>query len=352
MIDMAFLVYYKARMVLSQNPLVVLEELRALLIFSLVVVGVITLTLTHYLSRSIIEPVQRLRKAMNRVSKGDLSTRAQLYDNNELGQLGDHFNRMTLGLQERYELRRSIELAREVQQTLLPQQPPRVSGLEVIGKSIFCDATGGDYWDYLLPAQEANGSIDIVVGDVSGHGLPAALLMASVRAGLRQRAAMGGDIAQIISDVNRQFSRDAECSGNFMTLFYVSIDRSGQCLKWVRAGHDPALLYDPATDAFEKLKGSGIALGVQEHTKYTSYRHNDLQCGQILAIGTDGIWEAGRLDGEMFGKERLKRIIRENAVADAGTILNKVYDELKSFTRGCRAEDDKTLVIVKVDGLE
>jgi phosphoserine phosphatase RsbU/P len=293
MTDMAFLVYNKSRLVLNNDPYLVLRELRALLIFTLLVEGTLTFVLTHFLTRAIVEPVHRLQETMRRVAAGDLSARAKLYDNNELGRLGDHFNRMTAGLRERYELRRTIALAREVQQTLLPHRDPHVAGLDIAGKSIYCDATGGDYWDYLQsdaapiintdPIKAASekaaskkagvGKIGIAVGDVSGHGLPAALLMASVRAGLRQRVAQGGDIAAIITDVNRQFSLDAERSGNFMTLFYLLIDRSAGRLEWVRAGHDPALLYDPHLDRFDELNGPGIALGVDAEGAYRAFQH-------------------------------------------------------------------------------
>ncbi|WP_159441237.1 PP2C family protein-serine/threonine phosphatase [Desulfopila aestuarii] len=348
MMDMAFLVYNKARMALSLNPQVFLEELLALLIYILVVEGVLTLVLAHYLTRSIVEPVQRLQKAMNSVAGGNLSTRAQLNDNNELGHLGDHFNRMTAGLQERYELQRTIGLAREVQQTLLPQQLPRCSGLEIAGKSIYCDATGGDYWDYLIREQEDNGSIDIAIGDVSGHGLPAALFMASVRAGLRQRVALGGDIAKIVTDVNRQFSRDVEGSGNFMTLLYLSVDRSGKCLKWVRAGHDPAMLYDPDKDSFLDLKGEGVALGANEDCLYKSFKHDGLQEGQLILLGTDGIWEARSKTGEMLGKAPVRGLVREQAHRTATEIVDALSALVQDFISPGRLEDDITLVVIKV----
>ncbi|MDJ0783144.1 MAG: SpoIIE family protein phosphatase [Desulfosarcinaceae bacterium] len=357
MADMAFLAYNKARLVLTQDPHQVLQELLALLAFMLLVAGGITVLLAHYLTRSIVEPVNRLQAAMNRVAAGDLSVRAQVHDNNELGRLGDHFNRMTAGLRERYALRRTIALAREVQQTLLPQADPVVPGLEIAGRSIYCDATGGDYWDCLPPEDGADGPVGIAVGDVSGHGLPAALLMASVRAGLRQRVAAGApasgdlassDLAAIVADVNRQFSRDAECSGNFMTLFYLSIDRSAGELAWVRAGHDPALRYDPITDRFDTLKGEGMALGVDADTVYTVSRRDDLRAGQILLLGTDGIWEARRPDGRMLGKAPVQELLRSQAQRTAGEIVAALGDLLQRFIGPRPPEDDVTMVVVKV----
>jgi phosphoserine phosphatase RsbU/P len=348
MMDMAFLVYNKSRLVLSHDPYLVLGELRALLIFTLLVEGTLTVILAHFLTRSIVEPVHRLQKAMRRVAAGDLSVQAKVLDNNELGHLGDHFNRMTAGLRERYELRRTIALAREVQQTLLPRHDPQLAGLQIAGNSIYCDATGGDYWDYLQSKTDADGQIGIAVGDVSGHGLPAALLMASLRAGLRQRVALGGDPAAIISDVNRQFSRDAERSGNFMTLFYLVIDRSAGCLAWVRAGHDPALLYDPHQDRFDELKGSGMALGVDADGVYSAFQRDGLREGQVILLGTDGIWEARRSTGEMLGKAPVRRLLREQAHRPAVEIVAALSDLVNNFMGARRLEDDLTMVVVKV----
>lgn len=348
MMDMAFLAYNKARLVLIRDPQQVLDELLALLTFTLLLEGCLAFVLARFLTKSIIDPVHRLQEAMNRVAAGDLAARARLHDNNELGQLGDHFNRMTTDLEERFELRRTIALAREVQQTLLPSHAPQVVGLEIAGKSFYCDATGGDYWDYLLPETMDEGIVSIAVGDVSGHGLPAALLMASVRASLRQRVAMGGDIGAVLTDVNRQFSRDAETSGHFMTLFYLSIDRQAGRLEWVRAGHDPAMLYDPLGDSMEDLKGRGVALGVDADAVYIASKRDSLRVGQVLLIGTDGIWEACNLSNEMLGKQKVRERLREQAHCSASEIVASLTELVHSFVGEGRLEDDLTMVVVKI----
>jgi sigma-B regulation protein RsbU (phosphoserine phosphatase) len=151
--------------------------------------------------------------------------------------------------------------------------------------------------------------------------------------------------------MNHHLYRDVLKTGRFMTLFYLTIDRKHKRLCWVRAGHDPALIYDPDRDDFEELKGSGVALGVNDKSDYKENRKTGLSNGQIICVGTDGIWEAANGDGEMFGKERVRDIIRRNAEADADTILNTVYDELHQFTIGQRVQDDITLVVIKVNEL-
>jgi sigma-B regulation protein RsbU (phosphoserine phosphatase) len=152
--------------------------------------------------------------------------------------------------------------------------------------------------------------------------------------------------------MNRHLTRDVLESGRFMTLFYLSIDPEQKRVDWVRAGHDPALVYDPQRDDFEELKGTGIALGVDDDVHYEENQKGGLANGQIIAVGTDGIWEAANRDGEMFGKARLRDIIRKNADRTASDILAAVYDELNHFTLGRKSDDDITLVIIKVDGLE
>lgn len=250
------------------------------------------------------------------------------------------------------EHKKALALAGEVQKSLLPQDKPRVQGLDIAGRNVSCDEIGGDYFDFLWRRESKKGAFSVVVGDISGHGVDSALLMTTARAFLRMRASQPGTISEIIKAMNRHLTQDVLETGRFMTLFYLSIDPEQKRLDWVRAGHDPALVYDPVRDDFEELKGSGLALGVNEGFDYEENHRNGLANGQIIAVGTDGIWEAVNRDGEMFGKERLRNVIRHNAKAEAGDILSAVYDELNQFTLGQKTEDDITLVIIKVDGLE
>jgi len=249
------------------------------------------------------------------------------------------------------EHKKALALAGEVQKSLLPQDKPVVQGLDIAGKNVSCDEIGGDYFDFLWRRDTKKGPFSVVVGDISGHGVDSALLMTTARAFLRMRASQPGSIAEIITAMNRHLTRDVLETGRFMTLFYLTIDPDKDRLEWVRAGHDPANYYDPGRDEFTELKGNGVALGVQENFDYQENYISGLANGQIIAIGTDGIWEAVNSQGDMFGKERFRNILRENAGAGSGDILNAVYTELNQFTRGQKSEDDITLVIIKVDGI-
>lgn len=250
------------------------------------------------------------------------------------------------------EHKKALVLAGEVQKSMLPHEKPRIKGLDIAGRNVSCDEIGGDYYDFLWQRESTEGPLSVVVGDIAGHGVDSALLMTTARAFLRMRASQPGTLSEIISAMNSHLALDVLKTGKFMTLFFLSIDPDKKRITWVRAGHDPAILYDPAQDEFEELKGKGIALGVVDEVSYAENRRDELANGQVLAIGTDGIWEAFNRTGEMFGKKRLKDIIRKYHQGTASTILNAVYDELNSFTLGQKSEDDITLVIIKIDGLD
>jgi sigma-B regulation protein RsbU (phosphoserine phosphatase) len=309
---------------------------------------VISLSLNFLVGRSILKPIRRMMSFVQKVRLGDFHQKVQVVSNDELGVLGDGMNEMTEGLIERDRMQESLNLAKEVQQTLLPRTTPRIKGLEIASTIVYCDETGGDYYDFIKGDGSGERKFAAVVGDVSGHGISSALIMASVRAFLRQRSAMSGPIAQVVADVNRLLALDVEDTGGFMTLFYLSIDTANRQLSWVRAGHEPAIFYDPITDTFEELRGEGTALGVNPDTQYLENEKGELAESQIILLGTDGIWEARNPAGEMFGKEPIYRLIRENPAASAKEILTSCFNALNSFLENQAPEDDITLVVIKV----
>jgi len=179
-----------------------------------------------------------------------------------------------------------------------------------------------------------------------GHGVAAALLMTTARALLRCRASQPGGLSQMINDVNRILCMDTSESGSFMTLFFMLIDSHREELQWVRAGHDPAIVYNSSTDSFDELKGKGTAIGVDEQWSFQDY-HCKWEPGQIMLIGTDGIWETYNRSGEKFGKERGKQIIREHRRSSAQKILNAIVERLSAFRKNISPQDDVTLVVLK-----
>jgi sigma-B regulation protein RsbU (phosphoserine phosphatase) len=299
-------------------------------------------------SRSFTRPMYELVDATARLSRGDFSVRLQPQTGDERDQVMQAFNEMVPKLQDHLRMHESLRLATEVQQNLLPQAEPSLPGLDIAGLSLYCDETGGDYYDYLAVCEDPLGAVAVVVGDVSGHGAHAALLMASARAALRLRASLPGRPAQIIADVNRQFTADVESSGAFMTLFYLAIDSTGRKARWVRAGHDPAILYDPVSKSIDELGGQGFALGIRDDAVFEENELTHLRPGQIIFIGTDGIWETAGPEGRWFGKDALCELIRANSERSARDIAKAIIDALETFREGLKPLDDITMVVVKI----
>jgi sigma-B regulation protein RsbU (phosphoserine phosphatase) len=313
-----------------------------------VVIGAVIL-IALILSRSVTKSISRLATAAQQVANGDFSTRVKIHSRDEMGELGHTFNDMVPALEERVKMKQALNLAMEVQQNLLPKKIPRLPGIDIAGQSIYCDETGGDYYDFLEVGRHNGYQLGVAVGDVSGHGIQAALLMATVRAFLKSRVKQSGSIADAISDINRLVAEDASETGQFMTLFYAEIEPHGKGLRWVRAGHDPALLYSPERETFEELKGKGIALGIDSGSDYHGQTISGLSQGQVLLIGTDGIWETQNESGEMFGKKRLKTLIKQNAHLSSAEIIASIIKRLQSFRESRRQADDITLVVIKID---
>jgi len=236
--------------------------------------------------------------------------------------------------------------AGRLQQMLRPKSDPQVEGYDITGKSISCDETGGDYYDFINPHEWGQEKIGIVVADVIGHGISAAILMTSVRASFRERILSPGNGVSIVSDVNKRLVQDIEELNLFITMFYSEIDLKEKCFRWVHAGHESALSYNPATDTFDILGGEGLPLGVMQDWVYEE-AHIPIQPGQIILIGTDGIKEACNPENEHFGNQRLQMVIKDNYQRSAKDILDEVYNALESFRGSAERKDDETMVVIK-----
>ncbi len=295
-----------------------------------------------------VSAIKKVTQAANKLAKGEDYPPVTAETRDEVGELIRNFNSMALQLEERLRMKHALGLAMDVQQNLLPKSDPHMAGLDIAGTSIYCDETGGDYYDFFQHPGSGHNKISIAVGDVSGHGIPSALLMATVRAILRQRASGHDAPSRIVADVNNQLVKDVEDSGRFVTLFYLEIDINQKKIQYIRAGHDPAILFDPATDTFIELLGKGLPLGAMENAAYEQ-NSREMRPGQILIIGTDGIWETRNPQGRLFGKTAFLSLIRAAARRSAREIIDVVIQELNDFRCPGEQEDDITLVIVKVE---
>ncbi len=314
--------------------------------FAVLAMLVIVTILAFTFSRRVTRPIQQLVEGSNRLAAGDFDTLIHIKSHDELGDLGRAFNSLGPRLKDHYRMSQSLALAMEVQQNLIPLKDPQIPGLDVAGRIIYCDETGGDFYDYLDLSGDYR-RFGVVVADVSDHGIQAALLMASARAFLRQRASLPGGVAEVFTDVNYQVARDIEETGRFLSAFGCEFNLDARTVTWVRAGHDPALLYDPGTDSFTELGGPGVALGITQNYKYNDFSL-ELAEGQVILIATDGMWETRNPKGEMFGKDELRRIMRDNAGRNAHDMVETLVGLVDEFRGGHQPSDDVTLVILKV----
>lgn len=298
-------------------------------------------------ARGITRPIVSLTKAAQRIADGDFTARAEVRGEDEVGRLGAAFNAMVPRLKEHIDLRQSLAVAMDVQQALLPSSDPTPEGLDVAGRSKYCDETGGDYYDFIDVSEIAPGCTLIALGDVMGHGVASALLMASARAALRASVVRGMELSSLLDRVNRVLAADAR-HGRFMTMIIALIDVRNGVVRWASAAHDPIIRFDPATGAIDELEGSDLPLGVMAKSEFQQFECADLRRSQVLLLGTDGIWETRNATGEFFGKDRLGEILRANAHLTAHEIAGVIDTELTAFRGVGRIEDDITYVVVRV----
>ncbi|NNF97865.1 MAG: SpoIIE family protein phosphatase [Desulfobacteraceae bacterium] len=282
---------------------------------------------------------------LEQVSNGDLSRMVPVVTNDEFGYIAGHTNAMIEGLRHRSRLVSSLQLAQKVQESLLPDNPPTYPGVDIAGTSIYCDQTGGDYYDYFpLPG----GLLGVVVADSAGHGVGSALHMTTARAFFKYGIQHYRGPADYMESVNHYLTRDSEKTGRFVSAFFLELDLPNRSYRWVRAGHEPAYVFKPGEKNVTKLSGKGIALGVMTDQKFPVFSGNNLQPGQVLVIGTDGIREAMNHQHEMYGAQRLFDVIRENATLGAVEIQKAVLTSVRAFQGDMPQDDDVTIVVLKI----
>lgn len=290
--------------------------------------------------------VNKLSKAAEDLAQGMFNEPLIVDSSDEVGALTTNFNLMANQLQERLQLQEAMDIAREVQQNLLPHDSFVTDGLEVAGVTLYCDETGGDYIDLLFSSHEERRAT-VVVGDVVGHGIGAALLMATVRALLRGRANCPGNIGEVATDVNKLLCRDTSHSGNFVTLFYLEIDRQDRLFNWVRCGHEPALLYCPESDTFQQLRGDGLVLGYDQDSSYSDNVMAFPDLYQVILVGSDGAWDVENKYGERFGQERVKSLMKTFHHLPAEKLIEKITGQISLFREDYPQNDDITLAVIK-----
>lgn len=242
---------------------------------------------------------------------------------------------------QRERMERELELATEIQQRFQPSAPPKLEGYEFQGISFSCYEIGGDYYDF-IPLE--GGRMLIALGDVSGKGTAAALLMSSLHAAMHGQFTANRSLQDSITAVNRYLAENTPAN-RFVTLFVAALDPSTGTLRYINAGHNPPLV--GRTDGtIEQLASGGFPLGILPTAEF-EVGETHLNPGEALVVYSDGVSEANNLAQEEFGVDRLADVVRRNLASSAAGLRDRVESALSSFTQTAPANDDITLVIAK-----
>jgi serine phosphatase RsbU (regulator of sigma subunit) len=242
---------------------------------------------------------------------------------------------------ERERLERELQVASEIQQRFQPASAPQLPGYELQGISFPCYEIGGDYYDFI---HRSNGNLVVALGDVSGKGTAAALLMSSLHAAVHAQFETHASLAQTITAINRYLVESIPAN-RFVTLFYAELNPKTGELTFLNAGHNPPLIVH-ADGKMEQLAAGGLPLGIMAEADFREGR-TTLRAGDVLVIYSDGVSEAVSPTGEEFGPTRLYEAVARNLDASAAGIRDRIESALTKFSQGTPAGDDITMVIVK-----
>lgn len=250
----------------------------------------------------------------------------------------DHYSN-----QERRELENELELSQIVQRALLPQQIPSIAGVDIAAFSRPAQIVSGDYFDFL---QFKDGAPGFVIGDVSGKGMSAGMLMSSLQTAFHTLVPETDSPVQVLGKINRLYIHNINFT-TFVTIFFGKIDPAARTLTYANAGHNPAFLYRHAQKRGEWLQPTGAAIGLMEEFNLQS-RSVQLERQDILLLYTDGVTEAINPQSQEYGRERLAEAIQQNEDLPADALIRKILEAVNSFVEQRTLGDDATLVVFKI----
>ncbi len=242
---------------------------------------------------------------------------------------------------EKERIERELELAAAIQREILPRSLPEIARVELAAANLPTRQVGGDYYDF-FPL--SNGRLGFLVADVSGKGVPAALLVSTVHAAVHLSIDEANTIVELVERIDRHLRRYA-ATRKFLTLFFGIIEPESGALRYVSAGHNPALLVS-ASGTLERLDSTGVPVGMLPHASWREETRT-MQPGDLLAVYTDGLTEAVDGSDEEFGLERLERGITESRALPAKQLCDEVLLKVADFARGMPQYDDQTLLLLR-----
>jgi phosphoserine phosphatase RsbU/P len=322
--------------------------LRAIILDVLYVMGILlglTVILVFSYARNLKLLFSNQTAVLELVSRGHFETKVPVATNDEFALIAEHTNTMIDHLVERERMSKGLELARQIQANLLPRSSPLLPGVQVFGASVFSEETGGDFYDFTARGEQGDTELLLLIGDVTGHGVGSALLMASIRAYIKAHLHQIVDLAEIMNRTNILLCEDTAGSGYFATVFLLAYAPHTRQARWVSAGHDPAVFLEDTRNTPKELTGHDIPLGVDPRWSYTVFSEQ-LKPG-IVFLGTDGLWETTSTNTTMFGKQRLLQVLLAQQQEIPEKIVSTILAEVEHFSAQGRAEDDRTAVVAR-----
>jgi len=238
-----------------------------------------------------------------------------------------------------------LQIARTIQLGLLPHHAPEITGISIAGRCVPANDVGGDYFDFLVRDENA---LDLVIADVSGHNIGAALIMAEARTFIQSTAKNITSPKGMLSALNEFLYEDLTRTEFFISMFYLKYDYRSHELFFASAGHNPPLVWKASSKSCIRLDAEGLLLGVKKEVNFEEERMN-LQSGDILLLYTDGITEAADHTGEFFGEHRLSTMLGESCQLSPQEIVDDLYREVRAFTGLQNFDDDLTIVVMKIE---
>jgi sigma-B regulation protein RsbU (phosphoserine phosphatase) len=244
-------------------------------------------------------------------------------------------------------LERELETARKIQQSLLPQSPPIVAGLDIGIYNQTATQVGGDF--YHLTMLFSGGEMGIAIGDVAGKGMPAALIMANIQASIRMYSESKYSPKEIMRKLNDHLCPICQLieEHRFVTLFYGVLDTENQCFVYCNAGHNYPLVFKENGTIYELSDNGDIPCGIFENILYEE-GNIKLEKNDIMLFYTDGIIEAMNLNNEMFGEDRLRNIVLKNRNLCPDDIISCIYEKMSDFIGDSVQYDDITMMVIKL----
>ncbi len=261
------------------------------------------------------------------------------------GQVGVVLQRQLLLEQyaEKQRLQADLNIARDIQRNLLPEQPPQAPGFDLAGFNQPADETGGDCYDF-IPLED--GCVGITIADATGHGIGPALVIAECRALFRATIGLSRDLAANVCRINDLLCEDLP-SDRFVTAFFGLLDPADGSLVHHSAGHGPLIQYCRAEDRFIELKPSGIPLGIMRGARFDAPQRLVMSPGDLMVLVTDGFLEWARADGEQFGATRLEQTIHQHRDESSAAIIHAIREAVLAFAAGTPQADDLTAVVIR-----